>query len=278
MINQNLYKPTAILELLNRHGFTFRKRMGQNFLTAYDVAEKAAATVDKTCGVLEIGPGHGALTAPLCEHAGKVVAAELDERLLNVLKETLAGYDNVRVILADAMELDLTELCREEFAGLTPCVCANLPYNITTPVLTKLISHGGFRTITVMVQKEVTARLTAVPGEERYGVLPALLRGRYTARVLCDVPAGRFYPPPHVDSAVVTLERLTPPVVPEGLWDRYARVITAAFAKRRKTMTNALTSAGIPNAAELLTACGYDPRIRGEMLDAADFVKLAERI
>ncbi|MEA4823130.1 MAG: 16S rRNA (adenine(1518)-N(6)/adenine(1519)-N(6))-dimethyltransferase RsmA [Clostridiaceae bacterium] len=268
-----LYEPQYIADLLGRHGFTFTKSLGQNFLVEASVARRTAETVDRSCGVLEIGPGHGALTAPLCECAGKVVAAEADARLLPVLEETLAGYDNVTVRLEDATKLDMRALCETEFRGFVPCVCANLPYNVTTPILESIVRAGCFQRITVMVQKEVAQRLMTKPGDERWGVVPALLAARYTGRILFTVGRYSFLPPPHVDSAVITFERLPEPVVGEDDWDNYERVVRAAFAQRRKTLSNALGAAGI--TADILGKVGIDPRLRGERLLPEDFLKIA---
>ena len=274
----NLYDPVWIRALLEKHGHQFSKGMGQNFLTRPDIAERIAATADKSCCVVEIGPGHGALTNQLCRSAASVTSIELDTRLLPVLEETMAGFDNLRVINADALKADFAAICREMSPQLTPVLCANLPYNITTPVLTALAKQHFFTRMTVMVQKEVTERLTARPGTERYGVLTALLQAHYNARVLFDVPASCFVPQPHVDSSVITFEKRETPAVEEELWPMYARVVTAAFAQRRKTLSNALEMGGLcakGEAAGILTACGWDPRIRGERLSPEEFAGLA---
>ena len=271
-----LYEPQYIEALLRRHGFTFSKSLGQNFLVEASVVERTAEHVDARCGVLEIGPGHGALTRPLAARAGKVVAVEADARLLPVLGETLAGCGNVSVRLGDATKLDLRALCEAEFAGLVPCLCANLPYNVTTPVLENAARAGCFRRIVVMVQKEAAQRLLTRPGDERWGVVPALLAARYAGRILFTVGRYSFLPPPHVDSAVVAFERLAEPVVGEADFPAYERVVRAAFAQRRKTLSNALGAAGI--SPDILGEVGIDPRLRGERLLPEDFLKIARRL
>lgn len=271
-----LYHPAYIEGLLSRHGFRFTKSLGQNFLVEARVAERTAETMDRGCGVLEIGPGHGALTVQLARRAGKVVAAEADERLRPVLAETLRGADNVELRFGDALELDLARLAREAFSGLEPCLCANLPYNITTPVLERAVCAGCFSRITVMVQREAALRLLTRPGDERWGVLPALLAARYTGGILMDVGRGCFMPPPHVDSAVVALRRMETPVVSEAEWDAYARVVRAVFAQRRKTLSNALRAAHI--SADVLEGTGIDPRLRGERLLPEELLEIARRL
>lgn len=274
----NLYDPVWIRALLEKHGHQFSKGMGQNFLTEPRIAQNIAATVDESCCVVEIGPGHGALTNQLCRTAAKVTSVELDTRLLPVLEETMAGFDNLRVINGDALKADFAAICAEMGSELTPTLCANLPYNITTPVLTALAQQHFFRRMTVMVQKEVTDRLTSKPGTERYGVLTVLLRAHYDARVLFTVPASCFVPQPHVDSAVITFEKRETPAVGEELWPMFSRVVHAAFAQRRKTLSNGLEMAGLcpkGQGAAVLTECGWDPRIRGERLSPEEFAKLA---
>ena len=166
-----------IQALLARHGFHFAKALGQNFLIRGDVAEDiAAAGCVPGCGVLEVGPGIGALSHELCERAGKVVAVELDKTLLPILDETMARFDNFEVVSADILKIDIPALVREKFAGLTPIVCANLPYNITTPAITALIESKCFESITVLVQKEVAERLCAAPGTSAYGAFSVFMQ------------------------------------------------------------------------------------------------------
>ena len=268
-----LYSPNALREFLGKHGFRFTKSLGQNFLIEEDVARRTAETVDKTCGVLEIGPGAGALTVQLARTAGHVAAAEIDEHALPILAETTGECDNVEIVHTDAMKLDFRTFCAEHFKGLTPCLCANLPYNITTPILTKAVQAGIFQRMTVMVQKEAGQRLLSRPGEERWGVLPALLAAQYDGKTLINVGRGCFEPPPHVDSMVVVFEKKAHPTVPDALMESYERVVTAAFAQRRKTLSNALAAAGIDPG--ILVRAGVEPRVRGEALSPETLMRIA---
>ena len=276
MNKEELYHPVHLEALLERHGFHFSKSLGQNFLVEPAAAQAAAGTVDEGCGVLEIGPGHGALTVQLAARAGKVLAVEADEALRPVLAETLAGLDNTEVLFGDAMKLDLAALCAERFAGLMPCLCANLPYNITTPILERVVRAGCFARITVMVQKEAGLRLLTKPGDERWGTLPAMLAARYNGEVLMDVGRGCFMPPPHVDSCILTFRRMETPIVGEGEWAAYERVVRAVFAQRRKVLSNALRAANI--APDVLQGTGIDPRLRGERLLPEDLLQIARRL
>lgn len=273
-----------VKDLLARHGFRFSKSLGQNFLIAGWVPRQIAeaAGPDRTCGVLEIGPGVGCLTRELAARAGKVAAVELDRSLLPVLAETLADFDNVELVPGDVMKLDLAALVSDRLDGLTPHVCANLPYNITTPALTKLLESGLFRSVTVMIQKEVARRVCAAPGTADYGAFSLLCQYYADCKLLFDVPAGCFLPAPKVTSAVVRMDvRETPPadVPPEALF----KVVRAAFAQRRKTLLNALSSAcGRDRSREelrqVLADCGLPEAVRGEALSLEQFADLARKI
>ncbi len=270
--------------LLARHGFRFSKALGQNFLIAdwvpRDIAD--AAGLDKSCGVVEIGPGVGCLTRELAQRAGKVVAVELDKSLLPVLAETLADFDNVEIVPGDVMKLDLAALVADRLNGFTPHVCANLPYNITTPVLTKLLESGLFRSVTVMIQKEVAQRICAAPGSADYGAFTLLCRYYADCELLFDVPAGCFLPAPKVTSAVVRLAvRDTPPVdvPPEALF----KTVRAAFGQRRKTLLNALSSAysnrfSKDELRQVILDCGLPESVRGEALGLEQFAELARKL
>ena len=272
-----------IKTLLGRHGFRFSKSLGQNFLTAPWVPEQIAASagLNADTGVLEIGPGIGCLTEQLAHAAGRVVAVELDKALLPVLVETLSSLSNIQVIHGDILKLDLPALVAEHFSGLRPVVAANLPYNITTPVLTRLIDSGLFAQITVMVQREVAKRITAPAGSADYGAFSLYIAYHTEPRLLFDVPPDCFIPQPKVHSAVVTLRmRETSPVAtdPQALF----QVIKAAFAQRRKTLVNCLASA-LPRASKevlagVLVDLGIDPRVRGETLDLATFARLTDAL
>ena len=205
----------AIEALLRRHGFHFSKSMGQNFLIDATVpaAIAEASEAGEGNGVLEIGPGIGALSHELCRRAGRVVAVELDKALLPILDETMANFDNFEVVSADILKTDIPALVREKLAGLTPIVCANLPYNITTPAITALLESKCFESITVLVQKEVAERLCAAPGTAAYGAFSVYMQYHTAPRLLFEVGRECFQPQPKVTSAVLCAEvRLTPPV------------------------------------------------------------------
>lgn len=260
----------------------FKKQFGQNFLISEQVprriAEEGAAK-----GTLEIGPGIGTLTRELCQNAEKVVAVEIDYTLLPILEKTLADLDNVKVINNDIMKVDLHTLIAEEFAGFDEiAVCANLPYYITSPVLMKLLeAKVPLKSITVMVQKEVATRLAAKAGSDTYGALTASVSYYASVKKLFDVPAGCFMPKPKVDSAVVKLSLYEKPPV-EVNEKTLFQVIRGAFAQRRKTLINSLSTvvSHIPKAAlaEIVVACGYPETVRGETLDLHGFAKLANAI
>lgn len=276
-----LYDLKTIRPLLERHGFHFSKALGQNFLIQEWVPRRIleVSGVDEHSGVLEVGPGIGVLTQALCCRAGHVVAVELDKALLPLLDETLAEYPNKTVVSADIMKTDIPALVREKLPGLRPLACANLPYNITTPVLKALLEAGCFSQITVMVQKEVAERICAAPGTAAYGAFSLFVR-YYTEPSICfEVPPNCFYPQPKVTSAVLTLKQVPPPAALRSK-DMLFSLTRAAFAQRRKTLVNGLSPlfAGRLTKEELtgvLTACGHDPRVRGETLGLSEFVELA---
>ena len=275
-----------IRALLGRHGFRFSKSMGQNFLiegwVPRDIAEASGAGPDT--GVLEIGPGIGPLTVQLARRAAKVAAIELDRTLYPILAETLAPYPNAEVVPGDAMKLDLAALAADKFSGLTPIACANLPYNITTPVLTALIEAGCFASITVMIQREVALRIAAAPGTGDYGAFSLDMQYHTEPEVLFDVPPSCFYPAPKVTSAVLRCTvRTAPPVSPACGEEFLFRVIRAGFAQRRKTLVNSLSSVfggqlGKDAIASAITACGLDSAIRGERLGLPEFAALADAL
>jgi len=282
--SMNLCDYDSIRELLGRHGFHFSKSMGQNFLIDPEVPYNIAASskADKRCGVLEIGPGIGPLTAELAQRAGKVVSVELDKSLLPVLAETMAPYDNVEIVSGDAMKLDLGALAAEKFQGLTPIVCANLPYNITTPILEKLIMTPCFETITVLIQKEVAQRLSAAQGSSDGGSFSLFLQYYMETEYLFDVPREKFLPAPKVTSAVLRCVRRAKPAVEVADEKFFFRVMRGAFLLRRKTLANSLSSAlpefGKDAIQEAIVACGFAPNIRGEQLTLQDFANLAEKL
>lgn len=274
-----------IKALLERHGFHFSKRLGQNFLIAPWVPQKTAAAsgAAKGVGVLEIGPGIGPLTRELSCLAEKVAAVELDRSLLPVLAETMAEQKNVTIIPGDIMKLDLKTLCREEFPGLPVVVCANLPYNITTPVLTALLESRCFQSITVMIQREVALRVCAQPGKADYGAFTLLCRFYADSELLYDVPPDCFYPAPKVTSSVVRLTvRETPPAeVPDPTM--FFRLVRGAFGQRRKTLLNALAADFGPQLdkealRQAILTCDLTETIRGERLGFESFAKLSRKV
>ena len=273
----NLCDRETLRALLGRHGFHFSKSMGQNFLIDPSVPEEiaAASQADGSCGVLEIGPGVGCLTAELAKRAGKVVSIELDRRLLPVLAETMAPYDNVEIVPGDALRLDLAALAEEKFAGLRPMVCANLPYNITTPVLTKLVETPCFASATVLLQKEVAHRLAAPQGAPDGGAFTLWLQYFCETEVLFDVPAEKFLPAPKVDSAVLRCVRRAEPAVKVEDEAFFFRVGRGAFLLRRKTLANSLAFAlpdiGKERIQSAIAALGLPEGVRGERLTLEDF-------
>lgn len=276
--------PAVIRELLAKYGFHFSKSKGQNFLTQRWVPERIvrASGIDKTCGVIEIGPGFGPLTQELSQKAGKVVAIEVDQTLQPVLRETVGEFSNLEILFADALKTDLPAMVADEFSGLRPVACANLPYYITSPVLTKLLESRCFSLITVMVQREVAQRICAAPGSGDYSAFTVLCNYHAQPELLFDVPASCFFPQPKVTSAVVCLKVRTEP--PAELLDEHTffRTVRAAFAQRRKTLLNALSSGfselGKSELAETLHTCSISPMVRGETLDIPSFAALSNAL
>ena len=280
----NLCDQTTIRELLGRHGFHFSKSMGQNFLIDPQVPRDiaAASQADAGCGVLEIGPGIGPLTAELAQRAGKVVSVELDRALLPVLAETMAPYPNVEIVPGDVLKLDLNALAAEKLRGLTPIVCANLPYNITTPVLTKLAETPCFQTVTVLIQKEVAQRLAAPQGSAGGGAFSLFLQYHMETELLFEVPRDKFLPAPKVTSAVLRCVRRAAPAVEVEDEAFFFQVVRGAFLLRRKTLVNSLAAAppgrDKPAIQAAIADCGLPADVRGERLTLQDFARLAGRL
>ena len=281
----DLCNSNDIKALLGRHGFRFSKSMGQNFLiqgwVPQDIADASGA--DQTCGVLEIGPGIGPLTVQLAQRAGKVAAIELDRDLLPILAETLSPFDNVTVIPWDAMKLDLAAPAVQRFLSLTPVACANLPYNITTPVITALIEAGCFASITVMIQREVAKRICASPGTADYGAFSLFCQYHTVPEYLFEVPPDCFLPAPKVTSAVIRLVPRTEPVQTLASEELFFRVVRASFAQRRKTLLNGLSAAfgdrlGKDALRQAITLAGLPEGVRGERLGIPEFARLAHAI
>lgn len=272
-----------IKALLARHGFHFSKAKGQNFLTQSWVPQNIVleSGVDETCGVLEVGPGIGPLTQQLCRYAKKVVAVEVDRTLQPVLAETMAGNENLEIIFGDILKTDISALVQEEFSGLRPIACANLPYYITTPVLAALLESRAFEAVTVMVQKEVAQRICAEPGTAAYSAFSIYVQYHAKAEILFDVPADCFVPRPKVDSAVLKLVPLDKPAVETKEEKLFFSLVRAAFNMRRKTLVNALgpvlgSSMSKEEITALVEAAGLDARVRGERLSLAEYAKLAD--
>jgi 16S rRNA (adenine1518-N6/adenine1519-N6)-dimethyltransferase len=269
-----------IQQLLAAQGFHFSKSKGQNFLTASWVPERIAeeSGLDTDTGVVEIGPGVGCLTEQLALRAGKVISFEVDELLRPVLAVTLAGHDNVEVVFGDVMRRNLAQEVAQGMAGLRPALCANLPYNITTPVLTQIYEARCFDTVTVMVQKEVAERMCAAPGQKDYGAFTLLTQWYTQPELLFTVGPECFVPQPKVTSAVVKMTvRDTPPVDVDE--KALFRLVRAAFNQRRKTLVNALDGVcGKETARQAIEACGFAPTVRGEALSLSDFAALTKAI
>ena len=270
--------------LLAQHGFHFSKAKGQNFLTQRWVPERIAedSGVTKDVGVLEIGPGIGPLTQQLALRAGKVCAVELDTRLEPILAETVGEFDNLQIIWGDVLKQDIPALVKEKFAGLRPMACANLPYYITSPILSALLEADCFEAVTVMVQKEVAVRIAAKPGSADYSAFTVFCQYYAQPEILFDVPAHCFLPQPKVTSAVVSLR-----VRKERPWQIddeavFFRTVKASFAMRRKKLSNGLVSGfpqlGKTGAAEVIAACGFDENVRGETLSIPEFAAIANEI
>lgn len=284
MSKSSLSDPGHIKEVLARHGFHFSKALGQNFLINPGVCPRMAAECGaQACkGVIEVGPGIGVLTWELSQVAQKVCAIELDSRLFPVLEETLAGRDNVKIIPGDVMKLDLHQLIQQEFGGGPVCVCANLPYYITSPVILRLLEEGlPLTSITVMVQKEAAQRLCAAPGERECGAVSVAVHYRSQPKLLFQVGRGSFLPPPKVDSAVLRLDLRQEPPVSVADEDWFFRVSRAAFAQRRKTAANSLSATlGLPKpqVEQALAAAGAPENVRAERLTLEQLAALANAL
>ena len=273
----------TIRYLQNKYEFGFSKSLGQNFLIRSWVPERIieSSGIDRQNGVLEIGPGIGVLTRYLSQNAGRVAAVELDAKLLPILAETLNDCSNTKVIHRDILKCDIPQLIQDEFSGLNPVVCANLPYQVTTPVITKLLESHLFCKITVMIQREVARRICAAPGTADYGAFSVFAQYHSTPEICFDVPPDCFYPRPKVTSTVI---RLTRKEKPQELRDEklFFALVRSAFAQRRKTLVNALTpllSSALDKAAiqDNLIRCGFDPMVRGETLGIKDYIILANQ-
>ena len=278
----------TVKEIMKEYDLSFKKKFGQNFLINASVPARIADECtdgDFESGILEIGPGIGTLTYELAGRYKKVVAVEIDTTLIPALEHTLAEFDNVTVISGDIMKTDIAELCRREFSdiGLRFSVCANLPYYITTPVIMHLLeSKAGFDYVTVMIQKEVVARLCSSPGDSDYGAITASVSYYGESKKLFGVPAGCFMPAPKVDSAVMRIRLYDTPPVETRDTGVFFRVIRGAFAQRRKTLPNSLASEfgelDRATLSHIVENAGFSPSVRGEALGIADFARIADLI
>ena len=281
---EKLSNPQRTIEVIKKYEFCFQKKFGQNFLIDGHVLDKiiAGAGVTKDDMVLEIGPGIGTMTKYLAEAAGKVVAVEIDRNLLPILQETLADYDNVKVIHADVLSLDLEKLVQEENGGRPIKVVANLPYYITTPIIMALFEqHVPLANVTVMVQKEVAARMKSGPGSKDYGALSLAVQYYAEPYIVANVPCNCFMPRPNVDSAVIRLTRYEEPPVQVKDEKMLFKIIRASFNQRRKTLQNGLNNSSELNftkdqIAAAIAAAGFSPSVRGEALTLEQFARLTD--
>lgn len=274
----------TIKALLARHGFHFSKALGQNFIVNPSVCPRMAdeSGIDSESGVIEIGAGIGVLTAELAKRAKKVVCIELDSKLLPILDETLADFDNIEIINADVLKTDLAALIEEKFGGMPVYVCANLPYYITSPVIMTLLeSRLPLKAVTVMVQREAAQRLCAPVGSRLSGAVTVAVDYYAEARKLFDVSAGSFMPAPKVDSSVIRLDIREKPGIEVSDEKLFFSMVHAAFGQRRKTASNSISSGtGIPKAvvAEAIERCGFPPSVRAESMTAEQLVALCEAL
>lgn len=280
----NLTNILTIKDLLHRHGFTFSKALGQNFLINPSVCPRMAeyCGADEGVGVIEVGPGFGVLTHELCKLADKVVSIELDKRLMPVLAETMAEHDNFKVINEDILKIDLHKLIEDEFQGMRVVVCANLPYYITSPVIMKLLEDKlPIEAITVMVQKEAAQRLCAKVGTRDSSAITVAVNYYSEPNLLFHVSAGSFMPAPKVDSAVIRLDISDEPRAKAKDEKMFFKVVKASFAQRRKTVVNSISSSlSIEKAKveEALANSGVSKTARAEQLTLEDFANISDNL
>ncbi len=283
MDNNRLYSPKYLREIVDRYGFSFSKSLGQNFLIDGNIVRNIVkgAQVGKEDYVLEIGPGIGTLTEELALNAKKVVAVEIDKNLLPVLEDTLANYDNVEIVHADVLDLDLNKLNREKLGGGPLKIVANLPYYVTTPIIGKLLEDDlDLDSIVVMIQKEVADRMVAGPGSKTYGALSVFVNFYSQPEIILKAPKTVFMPQPKIDSSVIKLNIKKD--LPEVNKDTFFKLVKAGFSKRRKTILNSLSSYGFDlDKEEIKTSlekAGISPSERAENLSIEDFIKISEII
>lgn len=281
---QNLSDISVIRGVLERHGFNFSKALGQNFLINPSVCPRMAESClcDENTGVIEIGAGIGVLTAELAKRAKKVVCVELDTRLLPILDETLSDFDNIEIVNADVMKVDLHALIKEKFEGMDVVVCANLPYYITSPVITMLLeSRLPIKAVTVMIQKEAADRLCTPVGSRDSGAITVCTNYYAEVRQLFNVSRGSFMPAPNVDSTVIRLDIRPYPAVEVSDEKKFFRMVKAAFAQRRKTAVNSIASGmGLSKAqvTDALIKSGLSETVRAEKLTMEELAVLCENL
>lgn len=281
---ENLTNITVIRDIFERHGFSFNKNLGQNFLVNPSVCPKIAemGNARHGWGILEIGTGVGVLTHELAKRADKVAAVEIDSRLIPVLEETLAEHDNVKIINEDVMKADLAKIISENFAGLKVGVCANLPYYITSPVIMLLLeSRLPIESVTVMVQKDAGKRLCAEMGTRDAGAVTAAVRYYSEPKLLFNVSRGSFMPAPNVDSCVIRLDIKKETELEISDEAFFFKVVRGAFSQRRKNICNSISSAlGLPKqtVAEAVAETGISETARAEQLKMTDFAAIAEKL
>lgn len=272
-------------QIIKKYDFNFKKNFGQNFLVDERVLDKIvdAADIGENDLVIEVGPGIGTLTQAMAKKAGKVTAVEIDRTLVPILEELLEDYDNVEIINEDILKVDLNALI-ERHKGMNVKMAANLPYNITTPIImTILEKHIPMESLTVMIQKEVACRMNAKPSTKDYGSLSLVTRYYCEPYLVANVPQNCFMPRPNVDSAVIKLTVLDKPPVDVKDEDFFFEFIKAAFSQRRKTLVNCIYNSGILNMnkeeiGSLLSSLGFDEKVRGESLTLQDFAKICNSI
>jgi len=282
IVEEKRFSAKDVSKLLAAHDVKPSKKMGQNFVIDANIPEKLVrlSGLDKSCGVLEIGAGLGALTLHLSKAADHVTAVELDSRLIPILREALGDCSNVDLLQGDILKLDIGKLAAETMRGTNRHVCANLPYNITTPALTRLIDADVFESVTVMVQKEVAMRICAKPGSPDYGAFSVYINYHTEPEILFDVPPECFMPRPQVTSSVVRMMIRKERLLSGEDENLFFRVVRAAFGQRRKTLVNAVFAVfGSTHSKEAITgiveSCGFDARVRGEALNVAEFIRLS---
>lgn len=287
-MKKDIATPTRTKEILDKYGFSFKKSLGQNFLIDTNILKNIVhhSGINKESGTIEIGPGIGALTEQIAKVSKKVVAFEIDQRLLPILEDTLIEYDNVSIIHKDILEADVSKVIEEKLNAVDNIhVVANLPYYITTPIIMKLLSKRiPIKTFTMMLQKEVAVRMAANPGNKDYGSLSIAVQFYTEAEVVMTVPKTVFMPQPNVDSAVIHLVRREKPAINVINENFFFEVTRASFAQRRKTILNNLTSQllkGKEKKEEILKClekCMIDPTRRGETLSIEEFGKLSNEL